>query len=61
MSDSEQDATDKVNRPLTNATALKPIDYEGSGLVVLSVDSSLKGGRTVLQHKDPNARKRYPA
>ena len=51
---------DELKRVLTSATALKPIDYEGSGLGLLSVDSSLQGWRAVLQQEDPNTSKRHP-
>ena len=58
--DAQQEAIDESKRVLTSAPALKPIDYEGAGLVVLSVDSSLQGCGAVLQQEDPKTRNRYP-
>lgn len=52
---------DELKRALTSALALKPIDYEGSGLLVLSVESSLQGWGPALQQEHPKTRKRHSA
>ena len=41
--DAQQEVIDKLNRALTTAPALRPINYEDSVLVILSVDFSLQG------------------
>ena len=39
---------DDLNQVLITAPALKPIDYEASGKIVLLVDSSLIGWGAIL-------------
>ena len=59
--DDQQEAMDKLKRVLTSAPALRPINYDDSRLVVLSVDSSLQGWGAVLQQEDSKMKKRHPA
>ena len=59
--EAQEDTLDDGTRVLRRAPALKPIDYEGSGLVILFVDPFLEGWGAVLQQDKPNMRKRQPA
>ena len=59
--DNQQEAMDTLKKSLTEAPALKPIDYESSGQIVLSVDSSLQGWGTILQQEQVDTKKRHPA
>ena len=45
----QQVAMDSLKEALTSTPALKPINYESEGRIVLSVDSSLAGWRDILQ------------
>ena len=46
--DDQQDAMDALKKSLTEAPALKPIDYEISDQIVLCVNSSLQGWGAIL-------------
>ena len=59
--DDQQEAMDALKKSLTEALALKPIDYESSGQIVLSVDSSLQGWGAILQQEEVDTKKRHPA
>src|SRR5258706_16456811 len=53
---------DDVKQALIEAPALKLIDYEASGKIVLSVDSSLIGWGAILQQEeDLDAKQRHPS
>src|SRR5258705_3766701 len=53
---------DDLKQALIKAPALKPIDYEASGKIVLSVDSSLIGWGAILQQEDDlDAKQRHPS
>ena len=45
----QQESMDNLKQALITAPALKPIDYEASGKIVLVVDSSLIGWGAILQ------------
>ena len=57
----QQEAMGALKKSLTEAPALKPIDYESSGQIVLSVDSSLQGWGAILQQEEVDIKKRHPA
>ena len=57
----QQEAMGALKKSLTEAPALKPIDYESSGQIVLSVDSSLQGWGAILQQEEVDTKKRHPA
>ena len=59
--DNEQEAMDALKKSLTEAPALKPIDYKSSGQIVLSVDSALQGWGAILQQEEVDTKKRHPA
>ena len=52
---------DALKKSLTEAPALKPIDYESSGQIVLSVDSSLQDWGAILKQEEVDTKKRHPA
>ena len=56
----QQEAMDDLQQALITAPALKPIDYEASGKIVLSVDSSLIGWGAILQQED-DTKQRHPS
>ena len=56
----QQEAMGALKKSLTEAPALKPIDYESSGQSVLSVDSSLQGWGAILQQEEVDKKKRHP-
>ena len=47
--DAYPEAMDALKKSLTEAPVLKPIDYESSGQMVLSVDSSLQAWGAIIQ------------
>ena len=57
----QQKAMGALKKSLTEAPALKPIDYESSGQIVLSVDSSLQGWGAILEQEEADTKKRHPA
>ena len=57
----QQEAMGALKKSLTEAPALKPIDYASSGQIVLSVDSSLQGWGAILQQEEVDTKKRHPA
>ena len=57
----QQEAMGALKKSLTEAPALKPIDYESSGQIVLSVDSSLQGWGAILQQEEVDTNMRHPA
>ena len=57
----QQEAMGALKKSLTEAPALKPIDYESSGQIVLFVDSSPQGWGAILQQEEINTKKRHPA
>src|SRR5258706_16022960 len=58
----QQEAMDDLKQALIEAPALKPIDYEASSKIVLSVDSSLIGWGAILQQEDDlDAKQRHPS
>ena len=59
--DDEQEAMDALKNSLMEAPALKPIDYESSGQIILSVNSSLQGWGAILQQEEVDTKKRQPA
>ena len=52
---------DTLKLALTTAPALKPITYDSTGQIVLSVDSSLQGWGAILQQEEAESTKRHPA
>ena len=54
----QQEAIDDLKQALIVAPALKPIDYEASGKIVPSVDSSLISWGAILQQED-DAKQRH--
>ena len=48
----QQEAMNDLKQALITAPALTLIDYEASGKIVLSVDSSLIGWEAILKQKD---------
>ena len=56
----QQEAMDDLKQALITAPALKPIDYEASRKIVLSVDSSLIGWGRILQQED-DTEQRHPS
>ena len=50
-----------LKKSLTEAPALQPMDYESSGQIVLSVNSSLQGWGAILQQEEIDTKKRHPA
>ena len=59
--DDQQEAMDVLKKSLTEAPALKPIDYQSLGQIVLSVDSSLHGWGAILQQEEVDTKKRHSA
>ena len=59
--DDQQEAMDTLKKSLTEAPALKPIDYESLGQIVLSVDSSLQGWGAILHQEEVDTNKRHSA
>jgi len=57
----QQEAMDELKRALTKVPALKPIDYESSGMILLSVDSSIIGWGAILQQEEESTKKHHPA
>lgn len=58
----QQEAMDDLKNALTSPPALRPIDYEEGGAIVLSVDSSLQGWGAILQQAEPEEpKKRHPS
>ena len=53
---------DDIKKALTQAPVLKLIDYQESGKLVLSVDSSLIGWGPILRQEDDlDAKQRHPS
>ena len=59
--DDQQEAMDAIKKSLTEAPVLKPIDYESSGQIGLSVDSSPQRWGAILQQEEVDMKKRHPA
>ena len=55
----QQEAMDDLKQALITAPAMKPIDYEASGKIVLLVDSSLIGWGAILQQEDDSDTKQW--
>ena len=58
--DEQQEAMDVLKKSLMEALALELIDDESSGQIALSVDSSLQGWGSILQHDEVDTKKRHP-
>ena len=58
----DQQATmDDLKNTLTHAPALRPLDYQAEGKIILSVDSSLlEWGAILQQEEELNSKKRHP-
>ena len=54
-------AINSLKKSLTEAPALNAVDYESSGQIVLSVDSSLQGWGAILQQEEVDTNMRHPA
>ena len=58
----QQAAMDDLKNALTHAPALRPLDYQAEGKIVLSVDSSFLGWGAILQQEEErNSKKRHPS
>ena len=57
----QQEGIIALKESLMQAPAVNPIDYESSGQIVLSVDSSLQGWVAILQQEEVDTKKRNPA
>ena len=58
--DDQQGAMDALKKSLTEAPAVKPIDYKRSGQIVLSVDCSLQGWNAIFNQGEVDTKKRHP-
>ena len=52
---------DTLKLSFTATTALKPIAYDSTAQIVLSIDSSLHGWGAILQQEEVGSTKRHPA
>ncbi len=58
----QQAAMEDLKSALTHAPALRPLDYQADGKIILSVDSSLLGWGAILQQEEgSDSKKRHPS
>ena len=58
----QQAMMDDVKNALTHAPALRPIDYQAEGKIILTVDLSLLGWGAILQQEEElNSKTRHPS
>ena len=58
--DIHDEAMQKMKEALTTAPALKTIDYESIGRIIVSTDASLEGWGAVLQQEAEEEKRRHP-
>lgn len=57
----QQDSMSSLQRILTSAPVLRPIDYCSEGKIILAVDASNKGWGSCLMQEDPETKKKHPS